>query len=360
MSYSTIVGIDAHARKNSVCALVLETGEVRRSTLSGDPAQLVSWIDENDFPTPLHCVYESGPTGFGLARSLGGEGIPCTVAAVSKLPRRTDRQKNDKRDAEWLARMLACGSVRPVRVPSPEEEALCHLSRLRGEVAADLRRAKQRVASFLLLTRTSYTLTKARWTKTFYQWAGSYEFEQAADTFVFRMKMNAVLRLAERLAEVESEILRIISGSAELAGRMARFECIHGIGRVGAFSLVCEVYDFERFRNGAAFASFMGLVPSESSSGGKTSHGKIAKTGNSHLRRILVEAAGCYSRGFKAVRREDPRVPEAVRAKAEKCAKRLMGRRAALRKRNVNPNKAKTAIARELCEWIYHIAVMPA
>lgn len=360
MRYSTIIGIDAHARKNSVCALVVETGEARHSTLSEDPAHLVSWIGENDLPRPLQCVYESGPTGFGLARALREAGVPCTVAAVSKLPRRTDRQKNDRRDAEWLARMLAAGSVRPVRVPSAEEEALCHLSRLRGEVAADLRRAKQRVSSFLLLTKTSYTLTKKRWTKTFYRWAESCEFDQAADAFVFKARMGAVLRLEERLAAVEAEILRTVADSPALSQRMARFSCIHGIGKVASFSLVCEVHDFERFRNGAAFASFVGLVPSESSSGERAFRGKIAKTGNSHLRRILVEAAGCYSRGFKAVRSEDARIPEAVRAKAEKCARRLRSRREALRARGVNANKAKVAVARELCEWIYHIAVMPA
>ena len=141
---------------------------------------------------------------------------------------------------------------------------------------------------------------------------------------------------------------------------MARFECIHGIGKVSAFSLVCEARDFDRFKSGASFASYLGLVPSESSSGKKVSHGAIAKQGNPHLRRILVEAASCYSKQFKAVRSEDTAIPEAVRAKAEKCAARLRKRMAALRERGVKANKAKVAVARELAEWIYHIAVMPA
>ena len=127
--------------------------------------------------------------------------------------------------------------------------------------------------------------------------------------------MSAVLRLEERLAEVEAEILRTIASSPKL---------------------------------------------SERSSGKKVSRGAIAKQGNSHLRRILVEAASCYSKQFKAVRSEDAAVPEAVRAKAEKCAARLRKRRAALKKRGVSANKAKVAVARELAEWIYHIAVMPA
>ena len=287
---------------------------VERATLADDPAELVSWIRESGFDASLRCVYESGPAGFGLARALQAAGIPCTVAAVSKLPRHSGGQKNDRRDAEWLARMLA----------------------------ADLRRAKQRVSSFLLLTKTPYSLTKKRWTKTFYKWAESCPFARPAFIFFFKTIIMAVPRLEERLAEVEAEMLRTIAARPELSEWMARFECIHGIGKV------------------AALVSFLGLVPSESSSGERSFRGRIAKTGNSHLRRILVEAAGCCSRGFKAVRSEGLCVPEAVRAKAEKCANRLKGRREALRARGVNANKAKVAVARELCEWIYLIAVVPA
>lgn len=360
MKYCTNVGIDTHSAKNSVCALVAETGETLEATLSADPGELVAWIRGAGLPEPLRCCYEAGPTGFGLARALGAAGIECVVAATSKLPRRSDRRKNDRIDAEWLARMLAAGSVRPARVPSPEEESLCHLSRLRGEVASDLRAARQRVASFLLLTGTEYKLTRKRWTRTFREWAESHEFAQAADTFVFREKLAAAYRLEERLEAVESEILRVIGGFPELEALMARLQCVRGIGRVASFSLVCEVHDFSRFRNGAAFASYLGLVPSEDSSGKRTSRGAIAKTGNSHLRRILVEAASCYARPFKAARGEDARVPDLVRAKAAKCSARLRKRRGDLAGRGLPANKVKVAVARELAEWVYWIAVMPA
>lgn len=234
------------------------------------------------------------------------------------------------------------------------------MSRLRGEAASDLRKAKQRVSSFPPLANTEYNLTKKKWSKTFYKRAASCEFAQPADTFAFRCKTSAVLRLEERLAEVEAETVRIIAESPGLSGPMARFTCIHGIGKVSAFSLACEVHDFERFRNGASFASYLGLVPSENSSGGKVSHGAVAKRGNPHLRRILVEAASCYSKQFEAVKSEDAAIPEAVRAKADRCAVRLRRRRATLKERNVSANKAKAAVARELAEWTCYIAVMPA
>ena len=246
MRYSTSIGIDTHMKKNQVCAIDKKTGEIATTKLSADPAELISWIKERGFSLPIRCCYESGPSGFGLARELNAAGICCVVVATSKLPYRIDRQKNDRIDAEWLARMLEAGAVRLVMIPTVEEESLRHLSRLRGEVASDLRKAKQRIASFLLLTKTSYSLTKKRWTKTFDKWAQSYEFECEADTFTFRMKVTAVYRLEERLSEIEDEILKVIALDPALEQKMRRFLAIHGIGKVSAFSLVCEIYDFER------------------------------------------------------------------------------------------------------------------
>lgn len=211
-------------------------------------------------------------------------------------------------------------------------------------------RLRIRPDRLLPLANTEYSLAEKKRPKTFYKRAASHEFDQPADTFAFRCKTSAVLRLEERLAEAEAEIMRIIAESPGLSGPMARFTCIHGIGKVSAFSLACEVHDFERFGNGASFASHLGLVSSENSSGGKVSRGAIAKQGNPHLRRILVEAASCYSKQFKAVKSEDVAIPEAVRAKADRCAVRLRKRRAALKERNVSASKAKVAVARELAE----------
>lgn len=160
MRHSTSIGIDVHANTNSACALVHDTGEVREDGLSSDPAELVARGRARRLPGPLRCVYEAGPTGFVLTLVLEAAGVPCVVAATSKLPSRSDRVKTERVDAEWLARMLEVGMVRPVRVPSEVEEARRHLSHLRGELAGSLREAKQRAASFLLLMGTRYTLTK--------------------------------------------------------------------------------------------------------------------------------------------------------------------------------------------------------
>ena len=277
------------------------------------------------------------------------------VAATSKRPYRSDRVKNDRVDAQWLARMLAAGSVREVYIPTEYQESLCNLSKLRAEVVSDLKRAKQRVASFLLKTHTDYTLTKRRFTKTFYRWAASLEFSQPHDTFAFRQKMEAVFRLEDALTEIDDEIRRSVGASRELAETVGRLSAVHGIGPVTAFSLAAEVYDFHRFRRGSALSAFMGLVPSERSSGKKTSRGPVTKCGNSNLRRLLIEAVHAYDKPYHGLGDA-----EMKNTKAVKCRKRLYKRKRTLEERGLERNKVCVALARELCEWIWWVATEKA
>jgi transposase len=359
MKYRTCVGIDTHSTKNEVFALDTETGEAWRATLSADPRDLGRFLCSLPVDRgATTCVYEAGPTGFGLARSLGLAGWACVVAATSKLPQRTDAMKTDRVDAEWLARCLAAGAVRPVRVPTAAEESLAHLSRLRGECARERRAARQRVSSFLLLTGERYTPAKSLWTKTFGRWAEAHEFANPADTYVFRDLFREAEHQAARVAECEAEIERLVGGDPALSERVARLTCLPRVGRVTAFSLVCEVYDFSRFRNGAAFANWLGLTPSEHSTGKRRSRGGITKRGNAELRRLLVESSSAYSASSAPARVDASGVSEAVAEKARGCCARLRRRRLALRARGVEANKAKVAVARELAEWVYYITVM--
>lgn len=306
MLYATTIGIDVHAKANSVCAINYKTGEITETTLDANPKALIAWISKNNFEAPLMCVYESGPTGFGLARALAKEDIPCQIAAVSKLPRSTERRKTDKIDARTLARLHMAGEVHAIWIPTPEEEALKSLSRLRGESSLDLRRAKQRVTSFLLLNGIFYDKGK-RWTQKFMRWAAELEFPEAANTYIFREKLAQVIHLTQKLANVEKHIEEAIQASPILVARANRIRCLSGVGDVIAWSIVAELGDLARFRNGAVFASFLGLVPSESSSGEREHRGRITKCGNSHLRKLLVEGASTYSRKLQ------PRLSETLR-----------------------------------------------
>lgn len=357
MRHSTSIGIDAHAKTNSVRALVHDTGEVREARLSSDPAELVAWIRAQRLPEPLRCVYEAGPTGFVLARALEEAGILCDVAATSKLPKRSDRVKNDRVDAEWLARMLESGAVRAVRVPSEREESLRHLSHLRGQLASRLREAKQRTSSLLLLTGTRYTLTRKMWTKAFRKWAKGSPMAQAADNFALEALVGEVEHLESALAGVQAELERLVAADAALAAAAARLRCLPGVGPVTSVALVAEVGDLSRFRDGAAFASFLGLCPSERSSGQKVSRGGVAKTGSSHLRRLVVEAACAYEReGRGETGPAGDAAPEPARACAARAARRLRRRYLDLRAAGKPACKARCAVARELACWMYHVA----
>lgn len=364
MRYCTYVGIDTHSTKNVLWAINVETGEVRSTTIhDGDPASVLEWAEQAPgLAAPFHFVYESGPTGFTLARALRRAGHGCTVAAVTRLPYEKGRVKTDMRDAEFLARCLVAGHVHAVHVPTEREEAARHLSHLRGQAPEDLQRAKQRVASFMLLTGTPYTETKCKWTKTFFAWAERAELPCEADTFVFRSLVAEVVRLTDALAAVDERIRQALSEDGELAARAARLECVAGIGRVTAFPVVAEVGDFTRFRSGAALAHCLGLTPRVRATNEHTARGSITKRGNPHVRRLLIEAAGAYSRGSRPPRKECPgRVPPDVAAHAAKCSARLFRlRRRLVCERGLGANKAKVALARELAEWVWHLQVMDA
>lgn len=356
MKHSTSIGIDTHAKTNSVCALDRYTGEIVETTLPSDPDSLIDWILSQGFKEPIKCCYESGPTGFGLAKALNDQGIKCVVVATSKLPKRIDMQKNDRIDARWLASFLGTGSVREVYIPSERQEALRHLSHLRTETSKSLRAAKQRVASFLLLTRTDYTLTKRRWTKKFWQWAQTYEFPLEQDTYVFRKKLREVDFLEGELADIDARIRGCIEEDEHMSCLSDAFCAVYGIGSVTAFSLVAEIYDFDRFRKGSQLASYLGLVPSERSTGNKTARGAIAKRGNANLRCLLVEAINIYFKPCRDIYRGSTSLPDNVRAKANKCTSRLYARKRDLERKGLDKPKIKIALARELAEWIYWIA----
>jgi len=357
MRYSINIGIDTHAKKNVVCAIDTDTGELYRAKLDSDPALLIEWIGKQGFKGKVRCVYETGPTGFVLARALNDAGIKCSVAAVSKLARRHDRMKNDERDAEWLSRELIAGGTVSVKIPTEEEESLRDLSRLRGTASKNLAKQKQRVASFLLGHQISYTLTQERWTVTFRAWAAKLIFDNPTDQFVFDEGIWEVYRLEERLKRIDDEIKMTVSKNKELAQTVTRLKCLRGIGNVTAFALIAEIYDFTRFKKPSALSAYLGLIPAQASSGQRVSSGSITKCGNSHLRRLLIEAAASYAKRIGVKKREEGTEPD-IYAFAHKCANRLTRRRKKLISRKKQPNKIKVALARELAEQIYCIALL--
>ena len=362
--YVTAIGLDVHARSISACAFDPMTGEVVRARFGYDPASVAEWV--LGFESPK-AVYESGPTGFHLCRALRALGVDCAVGAVSKMHRpAADRgRKNDRRDAEWLARLLACRNVVEVWVPDERTEAARDLSRALEDAREDLHRAKQRMSKFLLRHGLVFDETtpagrrRSNRTEAYRRWARSIEFGEADDAAAYERYTDA----AERCAEAKRELERKVEEAAarpEWAPVVDALRPVKGIDVATAFLLAAEAGDFSRFPSAPSFASWRGLAPSERSSGETESRGGITRAGNSHVRRALVEASWHVPMSTRHPKRPRPGhgVAPAVSRHAAKCDRRLQDRRDAMSRAGKRPCVANCATAREMACWVWAIALM--
>jgi transposase len=237
----------------------------------------------------VRCCYEAGPTGFGLYRYLLERGVDCQVVAPGLVPQRPgDRIKTDPRDARKLARLHAGGLLEPIHVPSPELEAARDLVRAREDARMDRMRDRHRLSKFCL--RHGRLLPTSAWTVTRRKWLSEQRFEHAAEQVTFDSYLHAVDLVDARIEQLERAIRETAEQGPwrELVGRL---RCLRGIDTLSALGLVAEIGDFGRFRSAEELMAFVGLVPSEHSSGEHRRQGSITKVGNSHVRRLLVEAA---------------------------------------------------------------------
>ena len=269
---TTFVGLDVHARSIKAVSLDVMTGEVRCATFGYDAGAVAEWVRPAD--PKARCVYESGVTGFDLQKRLSGLGVDCVVGAVSKMikPSADRRRKNDRNDAEFLARMLSVGNVVEVWVPDDECEAARDLTRALEDARDDLSRSKQRLSKFLLRhglvfdERTPTGRRKGNWTRAHWSWIESIRFAEGADEEVLAYYVDAVRRAAEEKARLEG----LVEGEARKPRwrrRVDSLRCLKGVDTATAADLVFEAGEFSRFRNARSFAAWVGLTPSEHSSG---------------------------------------------------------------------------------------------
>ena len=365
MNVTTFVGLDVHARSIKAVALDAMTGEVRSATFGYDAAAAAEWIRSVD--PAARCVYESGVTGFDLQKRLSALGVDCVIGAVSKMmkPAADRRRKNDRNDAEFLARMLSVGNVVEVWVPDDECEAARDLVRALDDAREDLRRQKQRLSKFLLRhglvfdERTPSGQRKGNWTGAHWSWIKSISFSEKADNDALAFYVDAVRQAEEDKRRLE-KLVADEASKPRWRKRVDSLRCLKGVDVMTAADIVFEAGEFSRFRNARSFAAWLGLTPSEHSSGEKVARGGITKAGNKHLRRVMVEAAWHYlaasphSKGLASGQAPDP----AARRHASKGVRRLAGRRGALLERGVHKNKANVATARELACWCWAVGSM--
>jgi transposase len=287
----TLVGLDVHATKIVAAVLDADTGQVQWFRVSGELAEAAALCA--GLPRPVRAAYEAGPTGYGLARELERRGVRCVVAAPSKIPRASgERVKTDRRDAEHLVRLLLAGKLHPVRVPGLEEEALRDLVRAREAVRVDLMRCRHRLSKLLLRHGLRFTDGRA-WSERHRAWLAGIELDQAAAQATLVDAIGAVDALCHRRDQLERQIIARVSDSP-WAPQVARLRCLRGIDTLTAAGLCAEIGDFERFARAEQLMSYVGLVPSENSTGEQRRLGAITKTGSGHARRLLVEAAWHY------------------------------------------------------------------
>jgi len=356
MAEGSWVGLDVHARSTVAGVLDGRSGELRTLRVPPRSGQTVEWL--RGLPQPVRVAYEAGPTGYGLARACAEAGIACTVAAPSKIPRAPgDRVKTDRRDAERLARLLRLGELVAVRVPEPRVEAARDLVRAREDARGDLMRARHRISKLLL--RHGIVYDASAWTLAHDAWLRRQRFPSRPLALAFDECYGAVLQAKTRRDALDAAIGEIASEPpfAEVVGRLV---CLRGVSTLTALALTVELGDWQRFRP-QSLGPFLGLTPSEHSTGERRRLGAITKTGNSHARRLLVEAAWHQRRPLRAsaaLERLRQGQPAAVRSQADQSARRLHQRWHELERRGKRRTIVAVAVARELAAHCWALATM--
>jgi transposase len=354
-------GLDVHARKTAAAAVQLGSGEVFRSQLSGSSSAAIEWLQT--LPGPVRAVYEAGPTGFGLARAARAAGLEMMVCSPGAIPKQPgDGIKTDQRDALKLARLLAAGQLRPVVVPEPAYEALRDLVRCREDLRGDLMACRHRISKLLLRRDVVWNGPGATWSVRHLKWLSTIRIEDPIVEMVFGEHLAHHETLLARRNRLDG-LLADQAASGPWAATVARLRCLRGVDTLTAIGLVAEIGDLNAFAHPRRLTSYLGLVPSEYTSGTTRRQGSITKAGSSHARRLLIEAAWHYRRpprvSLTLRHRQQGQPPAAIDA-AWRAQLRLHRRWAHLdAARGKRRTTVAVAVARELACFVWEIAHQP-
>jgi len=353
------VGLDVH--KDTIALAVAEAGRTPGRLVgcfAHNVAKLLKLLARYGEASAVEVVYEAGPTGYGLQRALAQRGYCCHVIAPSLIPKRAgERIKTDRRDCLRLAELARAGELRAVWIPDPADEAIRDLARAREDAVNARTQVRQQLKGFLLRHDVRYP-RRTSWSKSFYRWLATVSFTRAETQTAFTEYWQAVSSADERVARLTTALAKSIEGW-RFEPVVQALQALRGIDQLSAIGLVAEIGDIGRFAHPRQLMAYLGLVPSEHSSGERVARGSITKTGNAHARRLLTEAAWNYRFGprigYQAQRRAEE-LPQAIRDIAWKAQVRLSARFARLKARGVQVNKVCVAVARELAGFVWAIA----
>jgi transposase len=363
MAKLRFVGLDVHAETIAV-AVAEPDGEVRSlGVIPNRPESIRKLVQKLQPVAQVRVCYEAGPTGYAVYWQLTGLGVKCEVIAPSLIPTKAgDRVKTDRRDAEKLARSYRAGDLTAVWVPSPEHEALRDLVRAREDAKQDQLRAKHRLSKFLCRHGIRPPEKTKAWTAKYKEWLKrQVHFDQGASESTLLDYVHEVDHAAERILRLEKAIDEAIPKIPEqMRSVIEGLQALRGIATITAGTIVAELGTLSRFSNPRQLMGYSGLVSSEYSSGSKIRRGSLTKTGNAHLRRVVVEAAWAYRYrpwiGGPLLRRQR-NLPQATKDIAWKAQWRLYSRYKKLEARGKNKLQIVAAIGRELLGFIWAIAV---
>jgi len=355
------IGLDVHKDSIAVAhavddrsAEVIYVGAI--GTRQSDIDHLVRRLQSK--AARLVFAYEAGPCGYVLYRYLTRKGLQCLVVAPSLIPKKAgDRVKTDRRDAVQLARLLRSGDLTPVYVPSVEDEAIRDITRAREDAIADLKAAKFRLQAFLLRLGLHYT-GRANWNAPHLRYLAKVVCPTPAQQIVFQESVRAVDQQVERVQRLEAVLAEHVP-SWRLYPVVQALQALRGVQDTVATIMVAEIGDLTRFDNPRQLAAFLGLIPSEYSSGERRRQGSITKAGNGHARRALIEGAWAYRFPAKVsvhIQKRLESLPKPIQDIGWKAQVRLCKRFRRLTARGKHPNVAVTAVARELAAFMWAIA----
>ena len=355
------IGLDVH--KNSISIAIAEKGQKRDvnfyGVINNDMDQLHKFLRKQiSQGVEPKCVYEAGPCGYNIYRSLRDKNIDCVVIALSLIPKKSgDRIKTDRRDAETLARLHRAEELTAVYVPAIEDEALRDLVRGREDSVNTLKRAKQQLGAFLLRHHICYS-GKSKWSKTHFNWLADISMPHPAQQITLQEYIDMVQDGKKRVERISLQIIQL-SGQSRLNTLNISLQSLRGVSQIVSAVVVSEIGDLTCFDSPSKFMAYLGLVPTQHNSGDKKRPGKITKTGNGHVRRALIEAAQAYrlpARKSRAIAKRNEGLPQEICKIAWQAQVRLCGRYKRLVLRNKNSNLVKTVIARELAGFMWAIA----
>ena len=356
------LGLDVHAETITV-AVAEPDGEVRSLGTIANRAESIRKLMRKLGPAEqLRACYEAGPTGYVIYWQLAELGVKCEVIAPTLMPMKAgDRVKTDRRDAERLARSYRSGDLTAVWVPDEASEALRDLVRAREAAKQDQLRARHRLSKFLLRMGRRPAPGMRVWTTLYLAWVRQLRFQQSAQQATLVDYLHEVDHMTERVKRLEQAIAEAVKLASPAVQEVVKgLQALRGIAEISAVTIVAELGCMTRFEGARQLMAYSGTVPSENSSGQRTRRGGITKTGNAHLRRIVVEAAWSYRHrpaiGHRLRKRLET-VPEPVKEIAWKAQVRLHRRYMKLAAAGKEPSKIVTAVARELLGFVWAIGV---